>query len=147
MLLRNKQSVYILDIKDYGAKLIFAIKNVFQYRTNHWSNTEEYEERVRHIKYELIQQLIVLLNYSNDESTFYLGLLQLPNYNSPAFSTIYQYTDTNNQKITDAIIREFGVFLFNEIRTKINPYGGTNIEYVLEQAAYSYIVLSVYKQS
>jgi hypothetical protein len=145
MRLRESQRVFILDIKDYGSKLLFAIKNLFQYRRNHWTDQYEYEQKVRLIYLELFQQLAIALNDNKFENEFLLELLHLPKYSEPVFDTVYQiqYNTDNELEILSNLTREIGVFLFNEIRNRI-----TNevfrYEYVVEQAAHTYIVISVY---
>lgn len=145
MLLRESQRVYILDIRDYGSKLMFAIKNLFPYRHNHWATQFDYEEKVRLIYFELFQQVAIALCNNKFENEFLLDLLNLPNYSTAAFDTVYQIQHTNDNELETLsnLTREIGLFLFNEIRTRI-----TNevfrYEYVVEQAAHTYIVISVF---
>lgn len=148
MRLRETQKVFILDIRDYGAKLMFSIKNLFQFKSNHWSSQYEYEEKVRSLYLELFQQIAVTLNKTRNENDYFLELINVPNYLEPAFNTIYQIQHNNGSELDrlSKLTREVAVFLFNEIRTKI-----TNeifkYEYVVEQAAYTYIVISVFDVS
>lgn len=148
MRLRESQRVFILDIRDYGSKLMFAIKNLFPYRHNHWASQFDYEEKVRLIYFELFQQVAIALSRNKFENEFLLDLLNLPNYSEAGFNTVYQiqHNNDNELEILSNLTREIGLFLFNEIRTRI-----TNevfrYEYVVEQAAHTYIVISVFDVS
>lgn len=143
--LRDNQRIYILDLKGYGSKLMFAIKNVFPYRTNHWASQNDYLLKVQCIYFELFTQIFQVMNFNSNEADYFLSLTSAPNYNTSAFDTIYQFSNNDDGSLTvlTNLVREIGVFLHGEIRSKVVPVV-FDYEYIVDQAASTYIVLSVF---
>lgn len=133
------QTRAVLDLNDYGNKLIFAVKEKIPYRVNHWTSKKEYMDTIWFIYRNLLDQCVA--NMDKSEYEFAFNLLSLPDYSFG--SRIHQLLMDVNKNYIGNVFRELAMYLFFEIKHRLNP-NGINCQYTLDGVTETYIVLSVH---
>ena len=111
---------YILDLFTEGSKLLFAIKELFPYRVNHWSNVAEYNETVKKVYIELVIQVLLAMS-DEDELQVMYNIAALPDYTSLRNNAIYQVDMPEYKNQFEQAVKSFALFLKGEIDHKVNP--------------------------
>lgn len=117
---RTLATPYILDLFAEGSKFLFAIKELFPYRVNHWSNLAEYNETVLKVYKELTIQILLALS-DEDELHVMYNIAALPDYTSLRNNAIYQVDIPQYKNEFEQAVKSFALFLKGEIDHKVNP--------------------------